>query len=415
MSVPDPSTLALLRLTLTPGLGAVRIRELIHLCGSAEAAVNAPASQLAAAGRLGKTKGADARSFLDRSEPAALRELEEAARLNVQLVTIGDPRYPPLLRQIHDPPPLLYVKGELRPIPDPSRPDEHDDRYPVAIVGSRTCTHYGSEQAHRFGAALAQCGLTVVSGGARGVDTAAHRGAVQAKGRTVVVQGCGLAHVYPPDNADLFDAIVEDGRGAIVSELPLHTSPVADNFPARNRIISGMSLGVLVVEAGRRSGAIITAHEAVEQGREVFALPSRVDSKAAEGTLGLLKEGAAQLVTHPDDILQALENPARHHHLGTHEAITADPSLFSVRQEEAEAGRNGDHDGAAEHGGANATPRDAGLSDAQRAILAALDEPRTLDQLGVQTGLDPGALRAQLTVLEIRKRIRRAGSRIALA
>lgn len=403
MPMPDANTLALLRLSLAPGLGPVRIRELIELCGSPEAAVNAPAAQLASLKRLGKAKAAGARAALDRSEETAARELEQAARLGVRLVPITHPSYPPLLRQIHDPPPILYVRGEIRPSPDPTRPDDHNDRFPVAIVGSRKCTHYGSEQAHRFGAALAQCGLTIVSGGARGIDTAAHRGALQARGRTIVVQGCGLGHVYPPDNADLFDTIVEDGRGAVVSELPLETPPTPDNFPARNRIISGISLGVLVIEAAKRSGAIITAHVGVEQGREVFALSARVDSKAAEGSLGLLKEGAAQIVTHPDDVLQALENPARHHHEGTHEAITTDPWLFGAAAVEGNGSEDSD------------TPRDAGLTEAQRAILAALDEPRTLDQIGLSTGLDPATLRAQLTVLEIRRRIKRSGTRIALA
>jgi DNA processing protein len=194
--------------------------------------------------------------------------------------------------------------------------------------------------------------------------------------------------------------------GAVVSELPLESPPRAENFPARNRIISGLSLGVLVIEAGRRSGALITARLAAEEhGREVFALPARVDSLASEGSLDLIKKGGAALVTSPRDIIDALESPARHHFDGTHEAVTADPTRESAPLL--------DFAGTGRESAGGRPPELDGLSESQRSILAALVEPKTLDELTRVTGVEPGRLRAELTVLEVRRRIRRQGTWIA--
>jgi DNA processing protein len=250
--------------------------------------------------------------------------------------------------------------------------------------------------------ALAQAGLTIVSGGARGIDTAAHRAVLRVKGRTIAVLGCGLSHCYPPDNHDLFDTIAA-GHGAVVSELPLATPPNAENFPARNRIISGLSLGVLVIEAGRRSGALITARLAAEDhGREVFGIPARVDSASSAGSLDLIKSGGAAMVTHPDDVLAGLESPARHVHGGTHEA------RYAPIQHELNFGAPSPTPTPT-----GQTPRDAALTPSQAAILAALDEPRSLDDLARLVMSEPGALRADVTVLEIRRRVERRGSLLA--
>lgn len=384
----------LLRLTMTPGLGPVLIARLIEHFGSAAAALDASETALREIKGLGPGRARAIAKGLRDSDRLADEELDRADRLGVRIIARGEPDYPPLLAQIPDAPPVLYVRGTLEP--------HGADRYPIAIVGSRKCTVYGHEQATRFAMALAQAGLTVVSGGACGIDGAAHRAALLAgpQGRTIAVLGCGLAHRYHPDNTEVF-ARIEAGGGALVSELPLNTPPASENFPARNRIISGLALGVLVIEAGRRSGSLITARIAAEDhGREVFALPGRVDSPASEGSLELLKAGSALLVTSPADVLEALESPARHHHRGTHAdrypARAAAAPLFDASAPVA------------------TLPDTASAS--QRAILAALDEAGgglTIDELSRATGLAPGALRSDLTMLEIARRVRRQGSRVA--
>lgn len=310
-----------------------------------------------------------------------------------------------MLAQIPDAPPLLYVRGELHA-------GTHD-RYPVAIVGSRRCTAYGHEQATRFAGALASAGLTIVSGGARGIDTAAHRGAIMAGGRTIVVQGCGLSNCYPTENASLYEDIIR-GRGAIVSELPMTAPPEAENFPARNRIISGLSLGVIVIEAQLGSGSLITARQAVEEhGREVMAVPGRVDSSASQGTHELLKKGEAALVTEPKDVLELLETPARHHFQGTHEsryavamgsAENTDPSLFGSPE-----GGVADRGVSVAAAAQRPTPADSWSNQsAQAAILSALGEPATIDRLCDLTGLSPHELQAELTLLELQGRVRQS-------
>jgi DNA processing protein len=373
----------LLALTLVPGLGPVRIARVLEAFGSFEGVLRASHADLARVPGIGDKLARTILKGVRDAGSLADRELERLAAAGAGLVTLADDDYPPLLRQIPAAPPVLSVRGRLHA--------DDLDRYPVAIVGSRGCTHYGIEQAGLFGGALARSGLTVVSGGARGIDTAAHRGAMDAGGRTIAVLGCGIAKCYPPENRDLFDRIA-DGHGAVISELPADTGPNAENFPARNRIISGLSLGVLVIEAGLKSGALITArHAADDHGREVMGLPGRVDSSASAGTHELLKQGA-HLVCEPADVLAVLESHARHLHAGTHDAVTADPA------------RNGLF--------ADARPGDGSvgeLTETQRAILDALSEPRSAEDVGERVGLDAGPVRAELTMLELAGRVRRRG------
>lgn len=394
MAEAEPTVRALLRLTLTPGLGPVLVGRLLEAFGSVERIERASRAELERVSGIGRVT---ARAISEGLQPAAERADREVALAEahgVRLIARGSLEYPPLLAQIADAPPLLYVRGALEP--------SGRDAYPVAIVGSRSCTSYGIEQAERFAGVLARSGLTIVSGGARGIDSAAHRGAMRAGGRTIAVLGCGLAMCYPPDNAPLFERIANgDGSagGAVVSELPMETAPSGANFPARNRLISGMSLGVVVVEAGRHSGALLTARYAAEDhGREVMVVPGRVDSPASEGALELIRQGGATLVCTPGDVLEELRPAARHLFDGTHAVRYADPT----RDRQHELWRSPEP--------ADAQP--AAASDLHRRILQALHEPATVDELAVRTGLSAARLRAELTLLELSRQVRRVGEMI---
>ncbi len=222
------------------------------------------------------------------------KQLEIVEKRGFRIVTAGSPEYPERLSQIYDPPHLIFTKGEIRP----------EDEKAVAIVGSRKATHYGKSMAERIAGELASAGVTVVSGFARGVDSVSHRAAADAKGRTLAVFGCGLDIIYPPENRKLYAELPE--HGALISEFPCGSKPEPQNFPRRNRIISGVSLGVVVIEAGERSGALLTARHALEQNREVFAVPGNITSTASSGTNELIKQGA-HLVTSGEDILTQLE------------------------------------------------------------------------------------------------------------
>ncbi|MFZ7128666.1 MAG: DNA-processing protein DprA [Desulfobacterales bacterium] len=226
-----------------------------------------------------------------------LEDLERVRKKGCRLLTQNDPDYPQLLLEIPDPPPVLYVIGEIR-----------SDRAAVAVVGSRNATGYGLETTGRLSRQLAQNGITVVSGMARGIDTAAHEGTLDAGGRTIAVMGCGLDTVYPPENRRLFHRIAE--HGAVISEFPMAAGPDPHHFPRRNRIISGLTLGTVVVEATHRSGSLITARMALEQGREVFAVPGSVHSFKSTGTHSLIKQGA-RLVESVADILDELPRIGR--------------------------------------------------------------------------------------------------------
>lgn len=380
-----PATFAYLRLTLVDGLGPATIAKLVGLAGSAEEALELSPAQIGLC-KVGAQRAAKMAADIRESKSAAEDEIARADSLGVSIVSLADESYPALLRQIPDAPPILYYKGTLVP---------ETDRFASAIVGSRRCTAYGLEQTTRFAGTLARAGITIVSGGARGIDTAAHRAVLMSKGRTIAVLGCGLAHAYPPENAELFEQIAaadEHGKsfGAVVSELPLQTVPDRQNFPRRNRIISGLSLGVLVIEAARGSGALITAEQATEEhGREVFAIPGRVDSTASEGSNELIKSGGAAMVTEPGDVVALLESPARHLFQGTHAA------RFGPARSDEEV------------------PAGAPVPPDQERILTALDTERSADELVELTGLEPASLRSHLTLLEISKRVRRVGTRFA--
>lgn len=392
------TTRDLLALTTIPGLGPTLIARATEALGSPAAVLAAGPERLRLVKGLGPKLVASILANRASAHARADDEIARAAQLGARILGRDDPDYPPLLRQTPGHPPILYLRGTLRP--------DGDDRYPLAIVGSRACTSYGLEQAERFAGQLAAAGLTIVSGGARGIDTASHRAALRAKGRTIAVLGCGLAHVYPDENRSLFDQIVAEG-GALVSELPLDTPPTAENFPARNRIISGLALGTLVIEAARGSGALITAKLAAEEhGREVFALPGRVDSPASEGSLQLLRAGGASIVTSPADILDELHAPARHLFEGHHAeryAVAAsidhdddtDPSAGTAEQQPTSAGQS---------------PKLANLTPSQRQIYDELERPATIDELTRRLGRDAGQVRADLTILELRRCVLRRGS-----
>ena len=233
-----------------------------------------------------------------RQGAAFTQECERLEANWAHLVTFADAAYPDLLRWLPDPPPVLYVRGDLRP----------EDELAIAVVGSRRPSRYGQLMAKRFGIELAEHGFTVVSGMARGIDSLAHQGALQAGGRTLAVLGCGVNRIYPAEHRRLYDAI--RGQGAVVSEFAFDTKPDRWNFPRRNRIISGLALGVLVVEASDRSGSLHTAYHAVEQGREVFAVPGRIDVESSLGTHRLI-QGGAKLVTGIGDLLDELPEAVR--------------------------------------------------------------------------------------------------------
>jgi len=282
---------------MADGIGPILARRLIDHLGTIDAVLNASPSELAGVEGIGRQR---LRALADaRNDPAADREIELATKLGIRIVCLDDAEYPHPLRHITDPPLCFYIRGRLEP----------EDAVAIGIVGSRKCTRYGAEQAERFGTSLAGAGFTVISGLARGIDGAAQRGAIASGGRSIAVLGNGLATVYPPEHGELAMQIA--ARGAVVSELPLEAPPDAGNFPPRNRIIAGLGLGVLVIEAAQRSGASITARLASEYNREVFAVPGRVDTPSAHGVNAMIRDGQAKLVTCLQDILDDLGDVGR--------------------------------------------------------------------------------------------------------
>ena len=272
------------------GIGGTRLRALLDCFGDLETAWHATAHDL-------ERSGLDKRSLTNllrlRDNLNLDAEVRKLERLGARALTWDDPDYPRNLRQVYNPPPLLYIRGSL----------EKRDEWAVAIVGTRQASAYGKEAAHSFSAGLARVGVTVVSGLARGIDAEAHRACLDAGGRTMAVLGSGVDVIYPQQHARLAADIM--AHGALVSEYPLGTQPQAINFPPRNRIISGMSLGTIVVEADVSSGALITAGFAGEQGREVFAIPGSIFAKSSRGTNRLI-QGGAKLVTGVTDVLEEL-------------------------------------------------------------------------------------------------------------
>jgi DNA processing protein len=306
---------------IIPGIGRVRFSQLENYFGSLEGAWQATPADL-------KQAGLDTGSIraITYWQPriSLEAEIEKLDRYGVKVLTWHDPDYPSRLKEIYDYPPVLYVRGSLLP----------QDEWCLAVVGTRRATVYGRQAAEEIVADLAQNKITIVSGLAKGIDSIAHHSALEAGGRSIAVFGSGLDIVYPAENAALARNIIQ--HGAVISEYPLGTRPKADNFPRRNRIMSGLSLGVLVVEADETSGAMITAHLALEQNREVFAVPGSILSPASRGTNHLIQEGA-KLVRDYTDILEELNLTAVAHQMEIKEVIPAsDTESLLLRQLSAE-------------------------------------------------------------------------------
>jgi DNA processing protein len=365
------SLLPWLTLKGVPGVGNLLFKRLYDHFGSPQAALSAPRDQLLTvkgisprlADRIAdRIKGPMRRQ---RAPDEARAELDLTARHGFSILTLSDPAYPPLLLQLPDPPPLLYVHGRL-----------HPDALHIAIVGSRKATRYGLDTARRIAGDLAGSGAGVVSGMALGIDGSAHEGALAAEGYTVAVLGSGLLTVYPREHIGLYERIA--ATGAVVSELPLKARPEGRHFPARNRIISGMAVGVVVVEAAERSGSLITARLAAEQNREVFALPGSVRSHQSQGTHGLIKQGA-KLVESAADVLE---------------------EFFPGGIKMAKASNTG---GASASG--DALPAD--LTAAEADLLSRLEPyPQHIDALAAEMQSAPGELAALLLQLELKGLVR---------
>jgi DNA processing protein len=339
-----------------PGIGPIRLRALLDHFGDVSQAWEASTATLRALGFDQRT----IESFVAvRSKLNLSAELERVSRLGATVLTWDSPDYPSLLKNIYDPPPVLYVQGELRP----------RDEWALAVVGTRRATVYGREATRTMVSGLAAGGVTIVSGLAHGIDTHAHQVALDAGGRTIAVLGSGVDIIYPSQNRKLAQRIV--GNGALVSEYPLGTKPEGGNFPRRNRIISGLSLGVLVVEGSKRSGAMITADYAVEQGREIFAVPGNILSSNSAGPNQLIQQGA-KLVTTMGDILEELN--------------------LTMVAEQAEA-------------------RDIIPDNEAEAVLLRYlsSEPIHVDELGRSAGLSMSEVTSTLTLMELKGKVRQVG------
>ena len=353
--------LDMLRLSLVPGLGPRMRQALLDRFGDAGEVLKAKSHDLRHVPGIGPKL---ALAIMDNRDPAeAKRELARCRSLGIKFYTCGAADYPKLLAEIFDPPTFLYCQGTVEP----------RDELALAIVGSRRCTAYGLRTAERLATTLALAGVTIVSGLARGIDAAAHRGALKAGGRTLAVLATGLTSIYPPEHEPLARQVAENG--ALLTEMPLDQKPLAGLFPQRNRIISGLASGVLIVEASRKSGALHTARHAGEQGREVMAIPGPIDSLASEGCNDLIRDGAT-LVRNADDILAAL-GPLM-------QPVTVGP------KEEVHS------------------PRELLLNDVEREVLNLITmESQHLDQILRAAKLDASRVLSTLTVLEMKRFVRR--------
>jgi DNA processing protein len=343
-------------LTLVRGIGSVRLQALINYFGSAESAWNGSVDEFRAAGLGSKI----VERLIEVRKSVDLNQLwDRIISQGIKILTWDDELYPPRLKEIEQPPPVVYVRGEILP----------EDHFAVAIVGTRKVTPYGRQVTEELSAFLAANGVTVISGLARGVDAVAHSAAIKAGGRTVAVLGSGVDRIYPPENRTLAEQLM--ARGALVSDYPVGTAPDASNFPPRNRIISGLSLAVVVVEAGETSGALITAEFAAEQGREIFAVPGSILAPQSKGTNKLIQNGALPLLT-PQDLLQALN-------------LTRVGAQKSARR---------------------ILPAD----EVEAQLLNALgSEPMHVDEVRNQTGLPIEKVSAALVMMELKGMVRQVG------
>jgi DNA processing protein len=315
---PSPAAVYWLALSLTEGLGVTRIRKLIEHFGNPESVFRASLTELEATGM----RAVSAQSIATgKSQELAQEECGKAMEARSKIISLSDPEYPSRLKEIYDPPVILFVKGSVEVL---SRPG-------IAMVGTRHPTPYGSGMAERLSTDLAARGLVIISGLARGIDTMSHRGAVAAKGKTVAVLGTGIDIMYPKENTRLTEQIIALG-GALITEFPVGTSPAPQNFPIRNRIISGMSAGVLVVEAAEYSGTRITSRCALEQNRDVYAVPGNVTNKSSWGPNTLIKQGA-KLVATWEDVWEELPTDVQME-LSASESESSQPETASLFPDE---------------------------------------------------------------------------------
>lgn len=349
---------------MVPNVGPDRLRRLIHRFGSARRVMSLSPDVLTRVDGIGQ-KTARLIAAFDAYD-AVRDQIERAAKLEATLLSVSNDRYPGRLKQIFDPPPLLWMRGSLIARDDPA----------LAIVGTREASSYGKRIAYQLASDLAQRHITVISGLAYGIDTAAHTGALEGGGRTIAILGSGIDWIYPSSNKQLARHIMNSG--ALLSEYPLGAKPDAGNFPQRNRVISGMTVGTVVVESGEKGGALITAYQALEQNREVFAVPGRLPDATSSGTHKLIKKGHAKLITGVDDILDELEH-----------ALPPTPKTSSSDRNCSE-------------------PVDLdGLNRLERKLYEALsDEPVHIDVLCRATELDPSTALVYLLNLEFQGLVR---------
>jgi len=287
----------LINLSAIPGVGATRIRALVAHFKSTETIFSASLKQLTAVDGVEIKTAKSIKEFSDFDY--GTQQVNKAKHEGIDIIDFWDESYPENLKRIYDPPAFIFVKGTL----------SKQDKYAISIVGTRLPSSYGKVVAEKIAKELAQKGLVIVSGLARGIDTISHWAAVQSGGRTISVMGSGLDHIYPGENKKLAEKIIE--QGALISEFPMGTKPDAVNFPRRNRIISGLALGTIVVEAGLKSGALLTANYALEQNREIFAVPGNINSPKSLGTNQIIKDGA-KLISSANDVLIELEPQLKH-------------------------------------------------------------------------------------------------------
>jgi DNA processing protein len=351
---------ALIGLNMIPGIGSVKLAKLLEVFSSPEDIFKAPFDKLKHDACLKDEIAGQINSF---DQENLSRELGLIKKHKLDVLTVCDNDYPQNLKNIPAAPIVLYLKGELK----------QEDKLAIGIVGSRRASVYGLNNASRFAGRLSEQGFTIISGMALGVDTYAHRGALKAGGRTIAVMGSGFGHIYPRENRSLAEEIAENG--AVISEFPIEMRPLAQNFPRRNRIISGLSLGILVVQAAKNSGALITADFALEQGREVFALPGEIDTENSSGSNELIKQGA-KLVSCADEIAEEFILPV---------------AAANLKREEAS--------------GESFTPK---LSNEKESRLYALlcAGAMPIDELASRAGLDIPQISAILLKLELKKLVR---------
>jgi DNA processing protein len=364
-------------LNMTPGIGPRAAAKLLERFGSAEAVYRATRAELEGVRLLPEAVDSIiARDMYEKAEG----EIDNVRKLGGDILVLDDGVYPSLLREIYDPPITLYVKGAW---------SECLEQPCIAIVGSRKCSTYGQNAASMLARDLAQRGVTIVSGFARGIDAAAHRGAIEGRGRTVAVIGTGLDQVYPRDHKKLADEILDAG-GAIVTQFPLTTPPVSENFPYRNRIISGLSLGVIVVEAAESSGSLITARLAIEQNREVFAVPGNITSRNSFGTNYLIKGAGAKLIQQWQDVAAELPPQIA--------ARILPPPLSDKKGEKTKEKSLADQ--------LSLVPQ--GLTGFEQSVfkLLSADNPAHIDALVDQSRLTISDLTAALLTLEMRNLVR---------